>query len=340
MNYIVRLIGLCFFINPALACDVIVSPSIDEIQNAVDILPSSGGTVCLDQGLHRLTQRVILPSDVTIQGKTTDRDLYRVQMEGSQMLSEPVFFNTSFHQSASSPPDKNITIKDLVILRGLQGINFKNTKTVSIDNVEFKYQGIMSIAIRDSQTVNLLNSKFSHMGQGNQIGAQAIWVKDSSYIYVNGNTIYGIWKHNGHMGDGGIEFYDTEWVWAWENSSSSVGVSPYYVVRSHYINIYSNTVDTVTGWVFDIVQSSTNVSIWDNSAINYGFGAVVVGCGSNEVEVLSNDFLGWLSGSWRPTGVCPGVNIESNTAQSNITVNWNTVVGGAEECIVELNSCP
>ena len=141
------------------------------------------------------------------------------------------------------------------------------------------------------------------------------------------------------MGDGGIEFYDSTYAWVNNNYSTQQGVSPYYIVRSESINLHHNTIDLVGGWVFDIVQGSKNIEIWANTVSNYGHGAVVIACGSTDITVLNNDFLGFYPGLWRPAGAGPGVNIDTSTTQNiSVNISGNHTVGGSEVTYVNLGT--
>lgn len=318
--------------SPPENCDISAYP----YQNLKSIIESNDNAIiCLNEGTYYINETILINDNTTITGLTNQRDLYIVEFtDYSHLNNMPVFANSNHvswgpdPQSVSSQAIKNtnISISNVTILHGSSAVLLRGVVGGTINNIHADHQGEMSIAIKNSRSITISESQFENMGASDSgaPGSAAIWSDWNEYIYIENNVANGSPPANGLMGEGGIEFYDSNWAWVSYNTTNDTGVSPFYIVRSDNINLHHNTINNCHGWCFDIVQGSNNIDVWQNTINQTGYGSFVIADSSYDVSILYNTVPPSLwsnAQGWHPAGSCPGVNIDSSTVNlSDITV--------------------
>ncbi|MEM1089099.1 MAG: right-handed parallel beta-helix repeat-containing protein [Pseudomonadota bacterium] len=294
---------------PAFCCDVFVSPG-SSIQAAINS-SAPYDVVCLQPGVHNVSQTINLIAQTTIKGNSSNKA--NVSVNASSSLVGPVFRATSRSGSMRSHTFEGFTIRN-------NGSSQSNSRASAIDLKDTEYSTItdmnlfntwrMSVIVQDSYNVFVSNSSFKDMGFAPQAQG-AFWINQSDRVFVFDNDITG--RNNGPGGDGGIDCYNSTNVSIFSNTSVNSGESAIYTAPNPMgctgIAVWDNQVTGSNEWGIDLVDAN-GAFVHANTVISSNFGAMVLWDSTN-ADVQWNTFT---NNNGSGVGTCQGLNKKGNTS--------------------------
>lgn len=285
----------------AFACDITLSPGIDNIQPA---LATPGiSSVCLSPGGYVATTNItVSPGQLLIgTGNTDDATITSAAQYAVTLLSNATVARLHIDGAPANKPDFGVIVGSSSGATAW-GLRVTNTK--------------IGLGTNGASNVNFLSNWVTNIGIGGDgIAQPSHWINASSGVTIRWGEFYG--DSSQGSGDGEIAAYDSTNVTVdsvYQNWSGAAGV---YMVNCDSCSVINSFIRYAGEYGIDVVGGSNGFYANNNEVSNSNYGAIAYDVVGGSTATVTNNIL-----LYNGFPGCNGVKVLSGDP-NNVTMSGN-----------------